>query len=127
MKTKTIKRGDCVIDIYGDRGIVVKIVHGHSVEEHGTIAVWQMDRTEYGADNCEHYPYFGWEKVLRILKDNDMTFQDKLLEHLKSELVMIQNAGDPYAPKNIYDYENNGKCDFIESLIEWIKDEMKNE
>lgn len=64
-----IKIGDRVIDKYGDRGIVVKIRHGHSIEEHGTIYVWQMDRTEYGADNCEHYSYFEWEKVLRILKD----------------------------------------------------------
>ena len=64
-----IKLGDRVIDIYGNRGVVVKVVYGHSAETHGSIFVWQMDRTEYGADNCEHYCYFEWEKVLRILRD----------------------------------------------------------
>jgi hypothetical protein len=64
-----IKRGDRVIDTYGNRGVVVKVVHGHSVEEHGLVQVWQMDRMNYGADNCEHYCYFEWEKILRILKD----------------------------------------------------------
>jgi hypothetical protein len=54
-----------------------------------------------------------------------MTFQEKLLEHLKSELKSIQNAGDPWAPMSDYDHENNGKCDFIESLIEWVEEEMK--
>lgn len=56
-----------------------------------------------------------------------MTFQEKLLEHLKQELQSLQNAGDPYAPLNDYDHENNGKCDFIIELIGWVKDEMKNE
>jgi len=57
-----------------------------------------------------------------------ITFQQKLLEHLKSELQMIQNAGDPYITSmSDYDHENNGKCDFIIELIGWVKDEMKNE
>lgn len=57
-----------------------------------------------------------------------MTFQEKLLEHLKEELDMYKNAGDPWITSmSDYDHQNNGKCDFIEDLIEWIKDEMKNE
>lgn len=69
MEEKTIKLGDRVIDKWGWRGVVVDVVYGHSVEEHGSIKVWQSDRTEFGADNCQHYCYFEWEKVLRILKD----------------------------------------------------------
>jgi hypothetical protein len=63
-----LKRGDIVVDHYGDKGVVVKIIPGISDEEHGTIYVWQMDRTEYGADNCEHYVEFGWEKHLTVIE-----------------------------------------------------------
>lgn len=64
-----LKRGDEVIDIWGSKGIVVKIVkpENPTVEDHGMIFVWQSERTDYGADNCEHYVYHDWEKVLRIV------------------------------------------------------------
>ena len=69
---KQIKRGNLVQDTFGSRGVVVKIDiwDGElSHENHGTIYVWQIDETEYGADNCEHYPYFEWENCLTILED----------------------------------------------------------
>jgi hypothetical protein len=64
-----LKVGKRVIDLDGNRGVVVKIKEGYDIEDHGTIWVWQEDRLEYGADNCEHYCFFGWEKTLKILKD----------------------------------------------------------
>lgn len=56
------------MDSSGDYGVVVKIREGFSVENHGTIYVWQMNRTNYGADNCEHYVHYGWEKILTIVE-----------------------------------------------------------
>ena len=66
-KTKTITVGDSVTDCDGHKGVVVKIIPGIDNENHGTIFVWQQDRLEYGADNCEHYVHYGWEKSLRIV------------------------------------------------------------
>jgi hypothetical protein len=65
-----LKVGNKVISYDGYRGIVVRIEKGYDIEDHGTVFVWQLDRTEYGADNCEHYCEFGWEKSLTILKDD---------------------------------------------------------
>ena len=50
-------------------GVVVKIVKGTDQENHGTIFAWQMDETEYGADNCEHYTEFGWQNHLEIVEE----------------------------------------------------------
>lgn len=55
----------------GYKGVVVKIEKGTDDENHGTVFVWQMDRMEYGSDNCEHYTYFGWENFLKVIKDVD--------------------------------------------------------
>ena len=66
---KAIKRGDRVVDQDGNEGIVVKIVKGHDAEDHGTITVWQMNRYDYGMDNCEHYVEFEWWKSLTVVKD----------------------------------------------------------
>ena len=63
-----IRRGSLVVDCDGHKGVVVKIEKGHNIEDHGTIFVWQIDRYEYGADNCEHYCEFGWEKSLKVLE-----------------------------------------------------------
>lgn len=63
---KIIAIGCQVIDPEGHRGIVVAVEEGHDIEDHGRIAVWQMDRLEYGPDNCEHYPHYGWERILQI-------------------------------------------------------------
>lgn len=63
---KVISVGNQVVDPEGNRGIVVKIIRGSDEKEHGTIVVWQLDRLEYGADNCEHYPYENWNRILRI-------------------------------------------------------------
>jgi len=60
-------RGDVVIDVDGHRGVVTRILPGTDIENHGTIYVWQMDRTEYGADNCEHYCEINWREFLRLL------------------------------------------------------------
>jgi hypothetical protein len=66
---RQLKRGDEVIDIDKHKGIVVKIIHGIDVEDHGTVYVWQSERTEYGGDNCEHYVEFGWQKCLRVIDE----------------------------------------------------------
>ena len=64
MAYREIKIGDCVKDNFsGHRGIVEKI-EPHDSENHGTIYVWQMDRCDYGADNCEHYCHENWRSVL---------------------------------------------------------------
>jgi len=60
--------GAHVVDLDAYEGIVVKIEPGYDVEEHGTVFVWQLNRVEYGIDNCEHYPFFEWHKSLKILK-----------------------------------------------------------
>lgn len=66
---KELKRGDEVIDRFGDKGIVVKIEKPEepTIEDHGTIYVWQSEQVNYGGDNCQHYSFLGWEKMLRIL------------------------------------------------------------
>lgn len=63
-----LKRGWIVVDTHGNKGVVVKVEPGRDVEDHGTVYVWQIDRTDYGADNCEHYCEFGWEKSLKVLE-----------------------------------------------------------
>jgi hypothetical protein len=60
--------GDKVVDLDGHEGIVVKIIPGYDDEEHGTIFVWQLNRVEYGVDNCEHYPAFNCRRCLRIVE-----------------------------------------------------------
>jgi len=35
-----MKRGSLVIDLYGNKGIIVKIIQGYSDEDHGNIFVW---------------------------------------------------------------------------------------
>jgi hypothetical protein len=65
-----IKRGFEVEDFFGDRGIVVLIQVGDSVENHGTIYVWQSPPIyDHGADNCEHYAYINWRETLRIISE----------------------------------------------------------
>ena len=56
--------GDHVIDLYGDKGVVVKIEPA-TLDYHGTIFVWQSERTNHGNDNCEHYPFTNWKALLR--------------------------------------------------------------
>ena len=62
-----IKVGQKVKDSLSNKGIVVKIVEGYSDTDFGAIYVWKLHRQGCGSDNCEHYPYFGWESNLRIL------------------------------------------------------------
>lgn len=66
-ESRTLKVGDEVIDIDKNKGIVVKIVKGISIEEHGVIYVWQTERLNYGSDNCEHYCEINWKDTLRII------------------------------------------------------------
>ena len=54
-----------VVDVYGFKGVVVKVNMNDEVD--GTIYVWQEDRLEYGADNCEHYCLNNWKSFLRVL------------------------------------------------------------
>lgn len=65
---RILKIGDEVVDVYKNKGIVVKIVPGVSDEDHGAVYVWQSERMEYGSDNCEHYVEFGWKLLLRVLE-----------------------------------------------------------
>lgn len=65
---QTLSVGDLVRDTFGDKGIVVKIKKGVSDSDHGTVHVWQLDKIDYGADNCEHYPEFNWQSILKIIK-----------------------------------------------------------
>lgn len=64
-----IKRGDRVVDKYGNKGVVVWVIEGVDQEDHGGIAVWQEERYNYGLDNCEHYVHYGWENSLTILEE----------------------------------------------------------
>jgi len=63
-----IKLGDRVVDRFNHKGVVVDMFKGHNDKDHGCVAVWQSDRTEYGLDNCEHYPYHNWQDTLTHLK-----------------------------------------------------------
>jgi hypothetical protein len=66
-KDKEVKLGMRVQQDDGWIGVVVKIVP--STEDfHGTIYVWQEERMEYGADNCEHFCHNNWKTHLRILE-----------------------------------------------------------
>ena len=62
-----LKVGDKVVDIDKNVGIVVRIDPGIDFEDHGTMAVWQSERYNYGGDNCEHYCEFNWKEHLRII------------------------------------------------------------
>jgi hypothetical protein len=62
-----LKLGMRVRSTDGDEGIVVKIVEGDE-DFHGAVYVWQCDRLEYGADNCEHYCHSNWKDFLRIIE-----------------------------------------------------------
>ena len=65
---RTLAIGDQVVDLYGSKGVVVRIdiPNNPCFENHGTVYVWQSEKTEYGSDNCEHYTFIDWKKLLRI-------------------------------------------------------------
>ncbi len=71
MNLRNIKVGDKVKDIDGHKGIVVKIIESGIDEDneyfHGVIYVWQLDRIDYGSDNCEHYTYDNWRSFLTFI------------------------------------------------------------
>lgn len=62
--------GDEVIDVRGNKGIVVRIIAGTDIEDHGCVFVWQSEQYDYGSDNCEHYVEINWYEHLRILNKN---------------------------------------------------------
>lgn len=67
---KILKVGMEVIDCYGDKGIVVKIVKDEdTVDSDGCVYIWQSERTDYGSDNCMHYALNIWKRELRILNE----------------------------------------------------------
>jgi len=67
---KTLKVGMEVIDSYGDKGIVVKIIKDEdTAESDGCVYIWQSERTDYGSDNCMHYALKIWKRELRILNE----------------------------------------------------------
>lgn len=55
-----------IVDRYRNEGIVVKI-EPSSDEQHGTIYSWQINKFNYGSDNCEHYSFECWKRELRII------------------------------------------------------------
>jgi hypothetical protein len=62
--TDELAIGTSVIDLFQDKGIVVKIEY-YDGPDMGTIYVWQSERTGYGLDNCEHYHVVNWRTILR--------------------------------------------------------------
>lgn len=80
---KQIAVGMPVIDIWGHRGVVISIdiPENLTIEDHGGIEVYQIDRDNYGHTNCEHYAYYGWEKVIKFL-DSPVEMPAKALEAL---------------------------------------------
>jgi hypothetical protein len=69
-----LRRGLRVQDVDGWIGVVVKIDEhnpDNPVVEHGTVYVWQEDRMEYGADNCEHWAHVNWSEHLRVLPEEN--------------------------------------------------------
>ena len=69
---RELERGMRVQAESGWIGVVVKIPpHNpeNPIVEHGIIYVWQEERYEYGADNCEHYAECNWRRHLRILEE----------------------------------------------------------
>lgn len=73
-----IKVGMGVKDVEGYKGIVVKIIEPDDEQNHGTIYVWQSDRTDYGADNCEHYSFQFWKSMLRITDNPYQALMEKI-------------------------------------------------
>lgn len=67
---KDIRRGCIVVDLDRNKGVVVdvQIPDDPTIEDHGSVTVWQSERTNYGADNCEHYTWINWRRHLRILE-----------------------------------------------------------
>jgi hypothetical protein len=68
---REIKCGDIVVDRDRNKGVVAKIdvPENPSVEDHGTITVWQLGKFEPEADNFVHYAWFNWKSNLRILDE----------------------------------------------------------
>ena len=64
---KTLKVGLRVIDVDGHEGIIVKIELPEDECLDGTVYVWQLNRTGYGSDNCEHYSFKFCMASLRML------------------------------------------------------------
>jgi hypothetical protein len=72
-----IKVGMSVKDVNGDRGVVVKVIEPDSTTD-GVVYVWQMDKKEYGGDNCEHYNFNFWKSMLRIIDDPYQALMEKI-------------------------------------------------
>jgi len=66
---KTLKVGMEVIDRYGDKGIIVKIIKYEDTESDGCVYIWLSERTDYGSDNCMHYALKMCKRELRILNE----------------------------------------------------------
>lgn len=69
---KEIKRGNRVIDLYGNTGIVVAIVIPDIDNIDGQIEVWNEFLRGGKIEeplNCINYPYSGWQYNLRIVED----------------------------------------------------------
>ena len=97
-----ICRGDRVVDNDGNEGIVVKINKGYDQDDHGTIVVWQLNRDEYGADNCEHYPEFNWQDSLIVINEKVSKFA-KLIDVCRS-FIDEHKIG---CAESIYQVDNN--------------------
>lgn len=69
-KPQAIRIGSEVVDRRNYRGIVVELIPAKVLSEsdEGLITVWQKDRVDYGADNCEHYHFLHWSDFLKVIK-----------------------------------------------------------
>ena len=64
---KELTVGNIVVDIDDNRGIVVKINPGNSIENHGCVYV-RDEHVNRFENEYEHYVFFNWETNLRILE-----------------------------------------------------------
>lgn len=81
-----------VKDLSGQEGIVVEIhiPDNLSISEHGTVTVWQSNRNGYGLDNCEHYTYINWKRMLRV-EDGEIHLRNqKILKHPEADSLITK-------------------------------------
>lgn len=106
---------------YHGPGIVVKIIPGTDDADHGTVYVWLRETMDYGADNCEHYPAFGWEKHLTILEDPYVS-REQLIETVYCDLVV-----SGFRCERIFAHDGECACPLALAKEKYLETERKRE